>query len=375
MSSPAVTALGTTDPLARAFELFWHPVCTADELHVAAESSRPVGVTLLGKRLVVAELDGTLVALDARCPHRSASLACGAVEAGGLRCAYHGWQFDDTGRCIDIPSMPGGPIPARAVVGAYDVQEAYGLVWVRLDGTAGTELPALPAWGDPGFRMIAGVPYTWPVGAPRRVENFVDLAHFAFVHDGSLGRRDDPVPPIPEVGRLAGELRFRYDPPDMDVEDSAMYGSSQYRMPMPLTVSIEFRLPTGANRFLWMTASPLDMGSCRAFWWHGRDDDLDGDDEPYIAFQARVLAEDEPVVCSQDPAPLPLDPTEELSVRTDKVSIEYRRYLRDIADAAASSPATLCALLQGSPGTDQCRERSEPLVGQRAAPPGLLERA
>jgi vanillate O-demethylase monooxygenase subunit len=172
------------------------------------------------------------------------------------------------------------------------------------------------------------------------------------VHDGSLGRRDDPVPPIPDVARVQGELQFRYDPPDIEVEDSAMYGSSQYRMPMPLTVSIQFRLASGANRFLWMTASPVDMSTCRAFWWHGRDDDLDGDDEPYIAFQAKVLAEDEPVVCSQDPAPLPLDPAVELSVRTDKVSIEYRRFLRDIADAATRGPAALHALVTGaSPST------------------------
>jgi vanillate O-demethylase monooxygenase subunit len=345
VSTSAVTALGATDPLARAFELFWHPVCTVAELGAAAATGAPLGVTLLGKRLVIAELDGALVALDARCPHRSASLACGAVDEGTLRCAYHGWRFDAAGRCVDIPSMPGGPIPARAAVGAYDVREAYGLVWVRLDGAAGTDLPALPAWGDSAFRFIAGAPYTWPVGAPRRVENFVDLAHFAFVHDGSLGRRDDPVPPIPEVGRVGGELHFRYDPPDMEVEDSAMYGSSRYRLPMPLTVSIEFRLANGANRFLWMTASPLDMGTCRSFWWHGRDDDVDGDDEPYVAFQARVLAEDEPVVCSQEPAPLPLDPAEELSVRTDRVSIEYRRYLRDLADAAGSGAAEVRALL------------------------------
>jgi phenylpropionate dioxygenase-like ring-hydroxylating dioxygenase large terminal subunit len=340
-----VTSPAAVDPLARAFELFWHPVCTAGEVGAATATGAPIGVTLLGRRLVVADLDGALVALDARCPHRSASLACGALDGAGLRCAYHGWRFDAAGRCVDIPSMPDGPIPSRAAVGAYEVQEAYGLVWVRLDGAAQTALPALPAWGDPAFRMIAGTPYTWPVGAPRRVENFVDLAHFAFVHDGSLGRRDDPVPPIPEVGRADGELRFRYDPPDIEVEDSAMYGSSRYRIPMPLTVSIEFRLATGANRFLWMTASPLDMGTCRAFWWHGRDDDLDGDDEPYVAFQARVLAEDEPVVCSQDPAPLPLDPAEELSVRTDRVSIEYRRFLRDIADAAADGAGSLRALL------------------------------
>jgi vanillate O-demethylase monooxygenase subunit len=338
-----------TDPLERALELFWHPVCTHAELAEASAAERPVAVTLLGRKLVVADLGGSLVALDARCPHRSASLACAAVEPGGLRCAYHGWQFAADGRCIEIPSMPDGPIPSRAALGAYDVQLEYGLVWIRLDGSADTALPALPAWGDPAFRMIRGVPYTWPVGAPRRVENFVDLAHFAFVHDGSLGRREDPVPPVPDVRRVDAELRFTYDPPDIEVEDSAMYGSSIYRMPIPLTVSIEFHLGSGATRFLWMTASPIDMGTCRSFWWHGRDDDLDGDDAPYVAFQARVLAEDEPVVCSQDPPELPLDPGDELSVRTDKVSIEYRRYLRDLAEAASTGggPA-VAALLERS---------------------------
>lgn len=341
----AVTAVGATDPLARALELFWHPVCTTTELAAATALGHPVGATLLGARLAVADLGESVIAVDARCPHRSASLACGAVEPGGLRCAYHGWRFASDGRCDDIPSMPGGPIPSRAVVRSYDVALAYGLVWVRLDGAAATALPALPAWGDPSFRSIAGSPYTWPVGAPRRVENFVDLAHFAFVHDGSLGRRDDPVPPLPDVHRAGGELRFTYDPPDIEVEDSAMYGASIYRMPLPLTVSIQFRLAGGATRFLWMTASPVDMGTCRSFWWHGRDDDVDGDDAPYVAFQARVLAEDQPVVCSQDPAPLPLDPAAELSVRTDKVSIEYRRALRDLAAAAAVGPAALAAAL------------------------------
>ena len=82
-----------------------------------------------------------------------------------------------------------------------------------------------------------------------------------------------------------------------------------------------------------MTASPIDEGTCRVFWMHGRDDDLDGDDAPYVAFQDRVLAEDEPVVCSQSPRALPLDAAVELSVRMDRASIEYHRWLRELAEA------------------------------------------
>ena len=100
-----------------------------------------------------------------------------------------------------------------------------------------------------------------------------------------------------------------------------------------------------------MTASPVDMGTTRTFWWHGRDDDVLGDDAPYIAFQDRILAEDEPVVCSQDPPELLLDAGVELSVRTDKVSIDYRHWLRELADAAATGGGAAVASALAPPSS------------------------
>ena len=337
-------------PLARLLEHFWHPVCTLDELRQAKPGGRgPLAVTLLDRPLVVAELDdGGVVALDDRCIHRSTRLSIGRVEAGGLRCAYHGWLWDGTGRCREIPAMPDIAISGKARIGAYSTQLAYGLVWVRIDDRAGTRLPACPAWDDPAFRVVAGIPYTWPVGAPRRVENFVDLSHFAWVHDGSLARATDVVPPLPAIERADGELRFDYDPPDeFRADATAMYGASAYRMPIPCTVNISFRLATGAQRVLWMTASPLTDGTCRSFWFLSRDDDVAGDDEPHLAFQRQVLAEDEPVVCNQVPPDLPLEPGVELSVRTDRVSIEYRRWLRDLVEVA-DDPAEVAARLDAA---------------------------
>jgi phenylpropionate dioxygenase-like ring-hydroxylating dioxygenase large terminal subunit len=329
--------------LRRALEYHWHPVC------LVADLPGPVPVRLLGRDLAVARLgSGQLVAVDDRCPHRSTRLSVGTVEDDCLRCAYHGWAFAPDGGCADIPSMPDGPIPGRARVDAFAATLAHGLVWVRLDGTVGTDVPACPAVDDPTMKVLVGKPYTWPVSAPRRVENFVDLAHFAFVHDGSLGRRDRPVPPIPEIARADGELRFAYDPseslPD-DTDPTALASPSRYRMPMPCTVDIEFLLPGGERRRLWMTASPLDDATCRSFWYLGRTDDLTGDDREHLAFQDRVLAEDEPVVCNQVPREIVLDPAGELSVRTDKVSIEYRRWLRDLATAALQGPSAYAATL------------------------------
>lgn len=324
--------------LSRLFELFWHPVCTLDELRAAAP--RPLAVHLLGRRIAVADLGpGGIGAVDDRCLHRSSKLSVGWVDDGAFRCGYHGWRWDASGRCVEIPSLPDGPIPPRACLPAHDTRLAYGLVWVRIDGSAETEIPACPAWDQATMKVVAGQPYTWPVGAPRRVENFVDLAHFAWVHDGSLGRRDVPVPPVPRIRRVAGEMRFDYDPPEMEADEVALFGYSAYRMPIPLTVDIGFELGARVRRHLWMSASPIDDGTCRTFWLVARSDRHDTDDGPHLDFQALVLHEDEPLVTNQDPPELSLDPRVEISVRTDRVSIEYRRWLRELVAAQGGDGA------------------------------------
>jgi vanillate O-demethylase monooxygenase subunit len=340
-----VTVTTETSDLGRLFELFWHPVATIDELRAAAP--QPLAVTLLGRRLAVADLGAAgLAAVADRCLHRSARLSVGWVDEGTIRCGYHGWRWAADGQCVEIPSLPDGPIPPKACLPAYDVELAHGLVWVRLDGSARTRIPACPAWDDAVMKVVPGPPYTWPVGAPRRVENFVDLAHFAWVHDGSLGRRDQPVPPIPSIRRETGEMRFDYDPPEMQADDVALYGSSAYRVPMPLTVDIGFALEGGVRRHLWMTASPIDDATTRTFWVVARSDRHEEDDTPHLAFQDLVLAEDEPLVTNQDPPELHLDPSFELSVRTDRVSLEYRRWLRELVAALdAGGPAAVAEAL------------------------------
>ena len=201
----------------------WHPVCSVGEL--AAAAPHPLAVRLLDTPLAVVDLGEVgapdVVAVVDRCPHRSTRLSIGWTERGVLRCANHGWCFDAVGRCTDIPSLGSRarPIPERAHLHHFDVEVAHGLVWVRLESGAPTAVPAHPSWSAPGFKVLTGTPYTWPTSAARRVENFVDIAHFPWVHDGSLGRRDEPVPPLPEVRREAGELRFEFVPPSIDAAE------------------------------------------------------------------------------------------------------------------------------------------------------------
>lgn len=326
---------------------FWHPVCTAAELDASRRGDGAViGVRLLGEAVVVARTADGLVALRDRCLHRSTRLSVGWVCRSTLQCAYHGWRWDGSGRCVEIPAMPGVPIPSRARVDAYEVQEAYGLVWVRLEAGWPTRIPANPAWDEAEMHIAVGAPYVWPTSAERRVENFVDLSHFAWVHDGTLSTRQAVVPPVPGVQRIDGELRFHYDPPVLPPSDGrALIGWSAYRIGMPCTVNIEFDVPGAGRRHLWMTASPLDAADTevRCYWLMARSDDVHGDDGAYMEFQQLVLDEDEPVIVAQHPRNIPFEPGAELSVRTDKVSIEYRRWLAEIAatDGAAAMARSL----------------------------------
>jgi vanillate O-demethylase monooxygenase subunit len=334
--------LSTSDDLWLALDYFWHPVATTAEL-AAAGGVMPA--RLLGRDIVIARLDAaTVAAMIDRCPHRSTRLSVGCVDGGALRCAYHGWRWGADGRCVEIPSAPGIPVPERFRQESFEATVEHGLVWVRLKAGAPTVVPPVPAAADASMRIIEGEPYTWPTGAARRVENFVDLAHFAWVHDGTLGDRKQPVPPEVAVERAAGELRFSFVPPPMaGQEETALVGPSSYRMPMPLTVDIEFAIAgrPGVKRHLWMTAAPIDRGLCRTYWSVARNDGHDRPDEEFLAFQQVVLAEDEAVVCNQIPAELPVEPGAELHVKADKVSLEYRHWLRDLASAARFGPAEL----------------------------------
>lgn len=348
MLSPGTNSPDVVIGLEAALSKAWHPVGTVAELAATPGGCGPLPVRLLGRDLVIADLGSGPVCFTDRCAHRSVRLSVGAVEDGCLRCAYHGWAYGADGRCVEVPSLPDGPIPARAAVTRHDCAVAYDLVWVRLDGSVPTPLPVHTAWDEPGMRVLSGAPYEWSASALRRIENIIDLSHFAFVHDGSLGRRDQPVPPVPEVTRVGPELRFTYDPPAVpdELSEHALATASEYRLVMPTTVDLRFTYPDGRARHLWFHCTPLDASHCRTYWTMARTDDHDGDDDAYLAFQHRVVGEDEPVATSHVPPDwLPLEPGQEISVRTDKVSIEYRRWLRDLAFDALSGPTAFAHAL------------------------------
>jgi phenylpropionate dioxygenase-like ring-hydroxylating dioxygenase large terminal subunit len=184
-------------------------------------------VKIMGEELVaVRDTEGRVGLVDPRCPHRGANLFFGRNEQCGLRCAYHGWKFDVTGRCVDLPTLPpDSTFRDRIRITAYPVREWGEFVWVYL-GPAGP-LPALPdlefALVPPAHRFVSKKlqQCNWAQAA----EGGIDTAHFSFLHmpvtasdgesdaimrrssadrDRTRWMRDDPMPEFHVVSHDAG---------------------------------------------------------------------------------------------------------------------------------------------------------------------------
>lgn len=325
--------------LYEAMRRFWHPVAYADEL-----GSGPQKVVLLGEEIALARLGGEVRAFRDLCAHRGTPMSLGWVEDDRLRCAYHGWTYGPDGACTAIPARHGPVIPKRARLHPYLARESGGLIWVCLDPDPIFPIPELPEWGDAEYELIKVPTYDWQCGAARRVENFVDFAHIAWVHDGSLGDRNRPEVPEHEVRREDCELRWEatlIEPPneklDPTLVDGPVYSDNRWRLFMPFTVWFHQVMPTDRRWMVYIATSPIHRTACRTFTFMARNYDRDEDPDKYIRFQLEIAEQDRVVTESQKPEELPVDLSAELHIRgVDAISLEYRKWLVELMAQGAS---------------------------------------
>src|SRR5919197_1494243 len=135
-------------PMGELFRRFWLPALLPSELpHPDCD---PIRFRILGEDLVAfRDSNGTPAFIAQNCPHRGASLFFGRNEECGIRCVYHGWKFDVTGQCVDMPSEPAeSNFKNKIVATAYPCVEKCGMVWTYMG--AERPLPPLPGleWMD-----------------------------------------------------------------------------------------------------------------------------------------------------------------------------------------------------------------------------------
>jgi phenylpropionate dioxygenase-like ring-hydroxylating dioxygenase large terminal subunit len=172
--------VGPDTPCGEYLRRFWQPVCFSDEL-----KDLPYRVKILGEELVVfRDLSGAVGLLELHCPHRGASLEFGLIDAKGIRCCYHGWQFAVDGTVLETPGEPAdSTLKDRLYHGAYPTHEYGGIVFAYM-GPPDRQppFPVHDSFVRPGYRLMPGQKYFYPCNWLQIMENAVDPAHTAFLH-------------------------------------------------------------------------------------------------------------------------------------------------------------------------------------------------
>ena len=127
-----LTQTGPGTPTGNLFRRYWIPALLSEE--VAEKGCPPVRVTLLSEKLVAfRDSNGEIGLIEEFCAHRRVSLWFGRNEDGGLRCPYHGWKFDVSGKCQEIPSEPDDSTFRHEVsLTSYPCVERGGIVWAYM---------------------------------------------------------------------------------------------------------------------------------------------------------------------------------------------------------------------------------------------------
>jgi 5,5'-dehydrodivanillate O-demethylase oxygenase subunit len=189
---------GPRAPMGKLLRKFWHPIAQAEE--VVAGKARPIRV--LSEDLTLFRgASGKPYLVGGRCAHRCTLLHTGWVQDEQIRCMYHGWRYDGTGLCTEIPAENRPRLkPIR--IGGYPVHEYCGLLFAYLGGepVPAFDLPRKHVLEDPGRTVITNK-QIWDCNWFQQVENSLDAVHVSFAHLwGRVGRFGSQVTSsIPEL--------------------------------------------------------------------------------------------------------------------------------------------------------------------------------
>ena len=310
----------------------WHVVAKSDDIY----EGKVTAVRLLEENIVLWRTDGEVSAFLDRCPHRGTRLSLGQIRDGNrLVCAYHGWQFDGTGKCKYQPAHPDITPPDRAGVQSFQAKEKYGLVWVCL-GEPEKDVPEIVGCDDDYALVIAG-PYDVGTSAPRAIENFLDMSHFPFVHTGFLGAEPNTAVKDYEIettdeGIIARNCRA-YQPQASSVHKEPAEVAYTYRVLRPYTAMLTKEPGAEGGKpsdLIMLTIAPKEELEIRAWIVMAMTYAKGQAEGSFRDFQDMIFGQDMAVLESQRPQRLPLDVTAEFHQRCDRTSITYRKWLNGL---------------------------------------------
>ncbi len=209
-----LTRVGPGTPMGGVFRRYWLPALTSAELE--RPDGAPLRVKMLGEDLVAfRDTNGVVGIVDAFCPHRRAPLFLGRNEKCGLRCVYHGWKFDVTGNCVDMPTEPpDSALKTRIRIKTYPVWEGGGMIWLYM-GPPETKPPV------PDLELLRAPPTHRYVSRTvqdcnylQALEGGLDSAHATILHNvtiGDLSWLENYADTTPKLEVHPTDYGFRYN--------------------------------------------------------------------------------------------------------------------------------------------------------------------
>jgi phenylpropionate dioxygenase-like ring-hydroxylating dioxygenase large terminal subunit len=314
----------------------------------SAVTNKPKKIVMLNQRFVLyRDSQGQVVALKDQCSHRGAALSLGWLEDNCIRCPYHGWKFQADGKCAEIPANEvGTPIPKRANINSYPVQEKYGFIWLfygDLPAAARPPIPPFPEYADPKMHPIY-VEYEMQAHYTRVIENALDLAHLYAVHRNSFGaglsqdpRVDDYVIKEEDWG-ISTKLVYRnYTKPKNGIfksffrpKKSQLNATVTFYLPNVTKIESDFgrgkiinyaiHVPVDENRTI---SKRIQLRNFFTYPWA---------DRLFINFHHKVGLEDKLVTESQIPQLIPDNLSTEVHVAADAINLAYRQMRQKYLD-------------------------------------------
>ncbi|BBE73234.1 aromatic ring-hydroxylating oxygenase subunit alpha [Oharaeibacter diazotrophicus] len=217
---------------------------------------------------------------------------------------------------------------------AARVAEHYGFVWASL-GTPARDLFPIAETAEPDRRLITCGMVEVGASGLRLVENFLDMAHFPFVHTDILGALDRP-----EVENYRAEIRTDVDevwatdcrfwqPHAAAASTGGQMSHYVYRVVTPFNVMLYKTCPVAPDRFdvIALFIQPVAPDRSIAFPLMVLVDHTTSD-EDIVMFQQKIFLQDRIILENQRPRTLPLEPRAEIPTRADLSSVAYRRWLK-----------------------------------------------
>jgi phenylpropionate dioxygenase-like ring-hydroxylating dioxygenase large terminal subunit len=316
------------------FAHVWTPLTLASRLQ-----KKPLPVQLAGEKLVLfRDAGGVARALLDRCPHRGVALSLGQrTEDGCLACPFHAWEFDGQGKARHVPLNPDARLE-RLSATSLPVRELGGLLWVYT--APGEEAPAEPVVPDALTNPALAHTYLeveWRAHWTRAMENMLDSPHVPYVHATTIGRfvrpylrRDTRMgigwEEVPHGGRASSWLEgpqerqmaaLDFFKPNMMVLNIPIPGKlfRMHALCVPVSERAVRMIVVGARSFA--TARLLNP-----LFNHSN---------------LKVVRQDQAVVGGGGPPAGP-EASEEVSVRTDRATLRFRKYYLETLKPSSAAP-------------------------------------